>query len=166
MPTPGPRTQYGPLPGYRNPESETPTRWNQWLFPKPQIVPGRSPGTMIITLRGNILGAGQIRRFYRQSIGYIAATEPFSWTTSSPSPGSPVGGGPIGLGITRALRYITRSLYMAGGNDNSRYLGLHTVIPKWNRSRYVTINSGQKRMPPTQRNRISSFGSRVPPLNG
>lgn len=164
MPVPGPRTQYGPDPGYNNPGSETPTRINRWLFPTPKAWPGQTPGLMFMTRRGNVLGAGQIRRLYRQAVNLFNAQAPYSWTQLSPTPGRPTQRpGPVG--VTIALRYLTRSLYMGQGIDNTRYIGLHTVIPKFNRQRYVTINAGQKRMPPTTRNRISSFGSRVPPAN-
>lgn len=121
---------------------------------------------MIVTLRGCILGAGQIRQLWRQSVNLIPAQASFSWTESSPSPGP---GGPVispgGLDITRALRYMTRSVYEAAGTDNSRFEGMHTPVGKRNMYKTVTINVGQKRNQPTIRNRLTSFGSRVPTLN-
>lgn len=164
MPIPGPRTQTGPAEGYRNPGGEQPTRWNPWLWPVTVPWPGRSPGTMVITLRGCVLGAGQIRRFWRQSVNLIPAQAPYSWTKNAPAPGRPVQS-PDGVDITRALRYMTRSLYMPAGDDNTRFAGLHTVVPKRNRSKPVTVGFGQKRNAPTVRNRLTSFGSRVQPLN-
>jgi hypothetical protein len=159
MPTPGPRSQYGPDPGYRNPDSENLNRFNQWDRPGPVWWPGRSPGLMQITVRGCQLGAGQIRKLWRQSINYIPAQGAYSWTTSD----SDMQGGPP-LGITRALRYMTRSVYMGQGIDNSRYENLHTVVKKQNMYKTVTQGSGARNRP-TVRNRMTSFGSRVPTLN-
>jgi hypothetical protein len=165
VPIPGPRTQYGPVPGYDNPGGEQPTRFNHWDRPGPIWWPGRSPGTMIVDLRGCRLAVGQIRRLYRQTIDYIAAQAPYSWTTNAPQPGRPESVPLNGVGITRALRYMTRSVYMGSGIDNSRYDNMHTVVMKQNTYKTVTVNSGQVRNRPTTRNRMSSFGSRVPILN-
>jgi hypothetical protein len=160
MPIPGPRTQSGPDPGYRNPDGSTPTFFNHWLRPAPVRWPGRTPAMMVVTLRGCVLGAGQIRRMWRQAVDVIPAQAPFSWTQNS------VGTNPhAGLDITRALRYMTRSLYVAGGTDNTRYAALHTVVRKQNAYKTVTVNQGQVRNRPTVRNRLTSFGSRVPTLN-
>lgn len=160
MPVPGPRTQTGPDAGYRNPGLEQPTRINHWLRPGPVWWPGRSPGTMVMNLRGNILAPGQIRRLWRQAVDLIPAQGAYSWTSSNPDSGS----GP--LGITRALRYMTRSVYSRSGEDNTRMLGMHTIISQSDRHRVtVTIGAGQKRNQPTVRNRLTSFGSRVPTLN-
>ena len=164
MPVPGPRTQTGPVPGYDNPERRLPDFFNQWSRPGPVAWPGRSPGLSIINLRGNVLGDGQIRRFWRQSVDLIAGQAPFSWTRNAPGPDRPIQS-PDGVDITRALRYMTRSTYVAGGTDNSRFEGLHTVIPKRNRYKQVTIGTGQVRGRPTTRNRLTSFGSRVTPIN-
>lgn len=164
MPIPGPRNQFGPDPGYRNPLDEAPNRINQWNRPGPVWWPGRSPGTMIVTLRGCRLGFGQIRQLWRQSVNLIPAQAPYSWTKSAPGPDRPVDS-PGGLGITRALRYMTRSVYAAGGTDNTRYAMLHTVVKKQNMYKTVTVNAGQQRNRPTVRNRMTSFGSRVPTLN-
>ena len=164
MPTPGPRSQFGPDPGYNNPGLEQPNRINFWKRPGPLYWPGRSPGLTMVSLRGNILGAGQIRRWWRQSINLIPAQAPYSWTGSSPSPDHPTDNYG-GVGITRALRYLTHSLYIGGGLDHSRYDALHTVVNKQNAYKQVTVNVGQVRGRPTIRNRLASFGSRVPTLN-
>lgn len=161
MPIPGPRTQAGPDPGYRNPGREEPTRFNNWKRPGPVWWPGRTPGTMVLSLRGNVLGAGQIRKLWRQSINYVAAQPDYSWTANG-NAFSP----PHGVGVTRALRYMTRSVYAAGGTDNTRFAGLHTQVTQSDRTREtVTIGAGQVRNRPTVRNRLTSFGSRVPVLN-
>jgi|SRR5215831_2373655 len=160
MPVPGPRTQIGPDPGYRNPENREPNLFNLWLRPAPVIWPGRSPGMMVITLRGCILGAGQIRRLWRQSVDMIPAQGAFSWTTNANS-----SDGRPGFDITRALRYMTRSVYAAGGTDHTRFDMLHTKVDKRNAYKTVTVNRGQNRNRPTVRNRLTSFGARVPTLN-
>lgn len=163
MPVPGPRTQHGPNPGYRNPGMEEPDKFNQWKRPGPIFWPGRSPGMMAITLRGNILGFGQIRRLYRQTVNFSGAQGPFSWTDNANDnmPDNGVGG----YGITRSLRYMTKSVYVGGGVDNTRYAALHSVIKKRNAYKTVTVAAGSVRGRPTVRNRLTSFGSRVPTLN-
>lgn len=161
MPVPGPRTQFRPDPGYNNPGIESPDRFNFWKRPGTVSWPGRSPGLMVITLRGNVLGAGQVRRLWMQAINYMAAQAAYSWTENFNNEKQKT----VGVDITRALRYKTQSFYAGQGIDNSRFLGLHTVVPPKVRSRFITIGTGLKRNAPTTRNRISSFGSRVPPLN-
>jgi hypothetical protein len=161
MPVPGPRTQFGPEPGYRNPEGRMPDLFNQWLRPGPVWWPGRSPGTMFLALRGNKLGFGQIRSLWRQSVNYTSAFPAYSWTEN----GIVSSGSKGGIGITRALRYMTRSVYIGSGLDHSRFDELHTVVSNTNVYKTVTVNAGQKRNRPTVRNRLTSFGSRVPTLN-
>lgn len=160
MPIPGPRTQFGPVPGYRNPDNAAPTLFNLWKRPDAIAWPGRSPGMMVVTLRGCILGAGQIRRLWRQSVNFIPAQVPYSWTENGNQ-----GNGVQPVGITRALRYMTRSLYVGAGIDNTRFDELHTIIKKQNYYKTVTVGRGQTRSRPTTRNRMTSFGSRVPSLN-
>lgn len=165
MPVPGPRTQYGPLPGYSNPDGEVPgRRFNRWGRPAPVAEMGRTPGLMFVSLRGNILGAGQIRRFWRQAVNYIAAPAPYSWSSSSPNPGQPsLSDTPFA--VTRSLRYMTRSISVRSGEDNSKFPGLHTRVRPQVRSKPVTLPVGGVRNRPTVRNRMTSFGSRVPTLN-
>lgn len=160
MPVPGPRGQRAPLPGYTNPDGEHPDRFQRWKRPGPVSDPGRSPGTMFLSVRGNILAAGTIRIMWRQTVDFIAAQNPVSWTA-----GLPVKSRPRALDITRSLRYMARSLYVAGGTDNSRYSNLHTQIKPRVNHKPVTIGGGQVRNRPTVRNRLTSFGSRVPTLN-
>lgn len=164
MPIPGPRQQTGPLPGYRNPDNAAPTLFNRWKRPGAKYWPGRSPGMMTITLRGCVLAAGQIRRLWRQPSNVVPAQAPYSWSTNSPTGDRPVLT-PGLFEVTRALRYMTRSLYVAGGTDNTRYAALHTVVKNENVYKTVTVGRGQTRSRPTLRNRMTSFGSRVPSLN-
>jgi hypothetical protein len=164
MPIPGPRTQHGPVPGYDNPGHELLDRFNNWGRPAPVADMGQTPGLSYITLRGCVLGDGQVRRMWRQSIGYIAAAAPYSWTSNSPRTGVP-NQSEAPFQITRTLRYMTRSLYAEAGLDNTRFAGLHTRIIPQVRSMPVTLGAGTVKNRPTVRNRMSSFGSRVPALN-
>lgn len=164
MPVPGPRTQLRPLPGYTNPGMEQPTRWNRWHRPGPVSQPGRSPATMFASLRGNILAPGTVRRLWRQVADMVPAQAGYSWTASAPAPGRPV---PQqgGVGISTALRYMTRSVYAAGGTDSTRMSALHTKITPRVHSKPVTLPAGGVRSRPTVRNRVTSFGQRVPAIN-
>jgi hypothetical protein len=115
---------------------------------------------MIISLRGCILGAGQIRRLWRQSVDKIPAQGAFSWTENAPDTSSSAP-----MDVTRALRYMTRSVYAVAGADHTRFDALHTVVNKQNAYKTVTVGRGQTRSRPTVRNRLTSFGARVPTLN-
>lgn len=165
MPIPGPRTQSGPVSGYRNPDNAAPVLFNHWKRPDSILWPGRTPGMMTITLRGCTLAAGQIRRLWRQSIDLIPGQSPFSWTENRPQPGDSNSTPIDGVGITRALRYMTRSVYVGAGVDHTRTDGFHTVVRKENYYKVITVGKGQTRSRPTVRNRLTSFGSRVPTLN-
>lgn len=164
MPTPGPRTQTGPVDGYRNPEGEQPDRQNQWKRPGPIASTGRSPATMVVSVRGSIQAPGQVRALWRQTVNLISAQAPYSWTASGPAPDAP-SFNPGVLMLTRALRYMTRSTYMGAGIDNTRFGALHTTIKPRVNSKGVTVGAGAVRNRPTVRNRLTSFGSRVPALN-
>lgn len=167
MPVPGPRTQFGPDPGYRNPEGREPDFINRWDIPSPVMFAGETPGTKVVDLRGMRLAPGQIRRLYKQMVNYIPATPAYSWTQNRPQPGSPESNGVHGFEITRALRYMTRSLYMGAGIDNTESWGAHTYIQPRHVNPAVTTGAGNgARSQPTVRNRLTSFGSRVPTLNG
>lgn len=164
MPVPGPRTQARPLPGYSNPGNEQPHRFNLWERPPPVARVGETPAVQYINRRGNVLAVGQIRQLWRQVVGFIGAPAPYSWTGNAPNPGQP-SVSPRGFQITRALRYLTRSYYAPAGADNTRFAGLHTRIQPKARSKPVTLGAGLTRSRPTVRNRMTSFGSRVPPIN-
>lgn len=119
---------------------------------------------MLLNLRGCRQAPGQIRRMWRQTVNLIPAQAAYSWTNSAPAPGAPFIS-PGGVGITRALRYMTRSVYAQEGTDNSRFAALHTQIEQRHNYKPVTLNAGGVRNRPTVRNRLTSFGSRVPALN-
>ena len=176
MPVPGPRNQFGSLPGYRNPRIpgvdepegyiEYPTRFNLWDRPPPVQRLGMTPGLTFLSRRGEVLGDGFIRYFWRQSINFVAAQAPYSWAKNG-NDQSP----PTVVGLTRALRYMTRDIGPTSGVDNTRFAGLHTPIsPRKRRTTAskggkVTLAHGSVRNRPTVRNRTTSFGSRVPILN-
>jgi hypothetical protein len=164
MPLPGPRNQFGADPGYANPLHETPTRLQLWLRPAAIVWPGESAGTGVISRRGNRQAPGQVRRLWRQAVNVIPASEPYSWTMNAPQPGRGLTRAYGPLGLTRATRYLTRSLYMGQGIDNSRYEELHTTVQSRHNYKPVTHGSGARGRP-TTRNRMTSFGSRVPVLN-
>jgi hypothetical protein len=116
---------------------------------------------MQVTLRGCVLGFGQVRKMWRQTVNYIPAQAPYSWSENGN-----VGQGPVrAVGVTRALRYMTRSFYMGSGIDNTRFAGLHTEIYPKTRQKPATLGAGQVRTRPTVRNRTTSFGSRVSTIN-
>jgi hypothetical protein len=142
----------------RNPFGQSPDRI-ELEAPRAIVQAGRTPATMRLTLRGMVQAAGQIRHDWRQTVGYIDGPPPYSWTSSDTS-------GPTGRAfqVTRALRYLTRSLYMGAGIDNTRFAELHSAIPSQVRSPRVTTGGGQARNKPVTRNRLTSFGARVPTL--
>jgi len=164
MPVPGPRTQFGPDPGFRNPEATTPTFINHWDGPHPVSYAGETPGMMVLTRRGMVLAAGQIRRMYKQAVNYIPASPPYSWTGNGPQPGRPEAAPPP-FEITRAWRYLTRSMYMGAGSDNTEHWGGHTYVTPQHINPTPTVGAGNTRNNPTVRNRLTSFGSRAPTLN-
>lgn len=152
-----------PVPGQpRNPFGQSPNRIE---LEHPRAV-GYGPGGSNArfhghTLRGMILAVGQIRGLWKQAVGYASATAPYSWTENGYGGAR---GGPRGFQITRALRYVTRSVYTGSGVDNSRFAALHSVIQPKVRSKTVTVNAGQQRGKPVTRNRLTSFGARVTPM--
>ncbi len=152
-----------PVPGQpRNPFGQTPDRI---MLETPRF-DGYGPGGSTQhfaarTLRGMVLAAGQIRHLWKQRAGYAPGPAPFSWTANGPVSGVSAA---RGFQITRALRYAARSVYMGAGHDNTRLSELHTQIGMRVRSKPATVGAGQQRGKPVTRNRLTSFGSRVTPL--
>lgn len=150
-----------PVPGQpRNPFGQSPDRIE---LERPRHIPvaGRTAGTMREELRGMVLAAGQVRHDWRQVVAYMAAPPAYSWTINRPTSNA---SSARGFQITRALRYLSRMLYMGSGIDNSRFSELHSAVPPAVRHKPVTVNAGQTRNKPVTRNRLTSFGSRVTPL--
>lgn len=134
---------------------ETPLRFHETA--RVNVVrPGETPGTSEHDRSTGIEAPGQIRRLWHQLISPVPAPPPFQ-VSAAPFTGQ------------RAIRYRSQSVYRAAGNM-LRFVrgdaqGLHTVIVNQSRQDRPTIGTGQNRNRPTVRNRMSSFGSRVPPLN-
>jgi hypothetical protein len=161
MPVAGPRDQRGALPGYRNPGGQTPNRFH--LTPRtPVAMQGETPGLMYITRHTRTLAPGFVRRWWRQTMNVTNAQAPFSWTANKN-----IDGGVQGFDLKRPpLRYMTsHTVYVGTGIDNTRFSGLHTSIEHRSRQKPIAIGLGQTRSRPTVRNRMASFGSKVPTLN-
>lgn len=160
-----------PVPGQpRNPFGQTPDRIS---LEEPRFTGYRGPevnGSNVaraffqITGRGMVQAAGQVRHLWRQAINYTPAGDDYSWTMSGPPTNRAGVTAARGFQLTRALRYLTQSLYVGAGVDNSRFGGLHTPIMPRARQPRATLNAGQQRNKPVTRNRLTSFGSRVTPL--
>jgi len=136
----------------RNPFGQTPTRFHgrRRVFIER---PGSTPGLMDVDdTRVDSAGRGTIRRLWRQHVNFIPAPPPF-----------PVSQAP--LGITRALRYKASTSYLRAGNDNTRFGARRPIVAPRHNQRPVTIAAGNQQGRPTVRNRMTSFGRRVRPVN-
>ena len=134
---------------------ERPTRFHERL--RVNVVrPGETPGTSELDRSTGIEAAGTIRRLWHQLINPVPAPPPFP-VAAAPFTGQ------------RTIRYRAQSIYRGSGDalrfSRAGVPGLHTVIVQASRQSRVTTSAGLNRNRPTVRNRISSFGSRVPPLN-
>jgi len=136
----------------RNPLAQIPTRFRE----RPRVhvvVPGQSPGTMEQDDSApELVGFGRIRRLWRQTL------------SGQPGP-PPVPVSQLPAIFTRALRYKASSTYKEAGSSNTRLTMLHTVVRHTARMPRATLTAGTRRARPTIRNRMTSFGSRVQPLN-
>lgn len=143
-----------PVPGRpRNPHGDT--TFNRFRENRQVFVarPGASPGLMDVDdTRVDSAAAGTIRRLWVQAVNMVPAPPPF-----------PVAQAP--LGITRALRYRASTLFRGSGSSNTRFGARRPFVPARHNSRPVTIAAGNQQGRPTVRNRMTSFGSRVPPAN-
>lgn len=135
----------------RNPLGQTPTRFRE----RPRVhvqIPGQTPGTMEHEDWAPEQAQGTIRRLWRQVMSGQPGPPPF-----------PVSQAPAIF--TRALRYKAASTYKGAGSQNTRLTMLHTVVRMVARQPRPVLEAGTRRARPTVRNRMSSFGSRVQPLN-
>ncbi len=150
-----------PVPGQpRNPFGQTPDRF---VLHAPRFVAqaGRTPGLMEEDLRHDRQQAATIRRNWRQAVDYLGMGFVFSWTHNAADPGR----GTLGRDqVTRALRYLASTRYVGAGNFLA-YGAPRPLVPGRHSSRPVTVQTGNRQMRPTVRNRLTSFGSRVPPIN-
>lgn len=135
----------------RNPLDQTPTRFRE----RPRVtvvIPGQSPGTMELDNSAEVQAAGSIRRLWRQTLAGDPGPPPFQVSLAPAI-------------FTRALRYKVSSTYKEAGTVNTRFSMLHTVIRNVSRQPRPTLTAGTRRGRPTVRNRMTSFGARVEPLN-
>jgi hypothetical protein len=143
-----------PVPGQpRNPHGTT--TLNRFHERRQVFVarPGASPGLMDVDdTRVDTAAHGTIRRLWEQAVNMIPAPPPF-----------PVAAAP--LGITRALRYKASTTFHRSGNENTRFGAKRPFVVARHNQRPVTIAAGNQQGRPTVRNRMSSFGSRVTPVN-
>lgn len=160
MPIPGPRTQFGQLPGYDNPDHLAPNRLNPWLWPGPTQTIGESPGTTIVSRRGIILGLGMIRSLWRPPLKGIDAPGGFNQATSSNDTSYRGAFHP-----TRHWLYKCGCISRTSGTSNTEFHGLHTPVAPATRKSRPSLGAGQRSNPRTVRNRMTSFGSRVQPIN-
>lgn len=141
-----------PVPGRpRNPLGESPDRFHRRRIVFVQR-PGSTPGLMDLDTRSDTVAAGTIRRLWEQAVNMIPAPPPF-----------PVAQAP--LGITRAIRYKASTRYRAAGTESTRFGARRPIVPPRHNQRPVTIAAGNQQGRPTVRNRMTSFGSRVRPVN-
>jgi hypothetical protein len=159
VPVPGlPRNRFGETPDrfHRGPVravnqlGETPDRFDD--VPHVAVsVSGESPGTMTRDRSARVAAYGTVRRLWRQAVNMIPAPPPFR-VAQEPAL------------ITRALRYRVSTRYAPAGADNTRFGARRPIVEHQTASAPVTIAAGQKQSRPTVRNRLTSFGSRVPPI--
>jgi hypothetical protein len=115
---------------------------------------GQTPATQPYTDDVQDVAPGSIRRVWRQAVNLILPADPIAWSTNN------------GQGhVTRALRYKISSTYRGAGSDNTRYGRPRRITPARHRMLPPTVTAGNKRNQPTVRNRLASFGRRVPTLN-
>lgn len=135
----------------RNPLAERPNRFRTRarVFIARQ---GESPALMDVDTRTGTPARGTIRRLYRQSINLLPPATPFSWTMNPPI-------------VTRSLRYKASSVYRPAGANNTRYGAKRKIVTPRHNQPVPTVGAGLLQRRPTVRNRITSFGSRVPTIN-
>lgn len=115
--------------------------------------------------RGGRLGVanpGTIRRFVMPALRYVGAQGPFSWTENSFSPDAPKGEG----GSTNPLRYlISTTDTLTAGNQLSQPMLRPAIPPSVAAPSPPLVLAGNVQGRPTLRQRVPSFGSRIPTLN-
>jgi len=125
------------------------------------LQPGRAPTVQHVELSLDQTAPGQIRRLWQQTIDYIAAGPQLSWTENAARRRPTAVQGQV----TRALRYKASSLFRGYGSNNTRFGAPRPIRPTQHRQAVPTVGAGNLAARPTLRNRLSSFGSRVPPVN-
>lgn len=136
----------------RNPLHETPHRFRREQRP---VVTreGQTPGLMTVDVNDRTDARGTIRHIFRQAVNTILPANPISWSYNN------------GQGhVTRALRYKAASTYVGAGSRTA-YGRPRPIRPAVHRMLPVTRTAGNKRNLPAVRNRMASFGRRVPTIN-
>jgi hypothetical protein len=151
-----------PVPGRpHNPEGELPLRFRERAHVSIALA-GETPGTMERSLRGCVLAPGVLRRLWRQTVTMIPAMAGYSWSSNG-APGLPQ----LAFAWTRALRYMASSRFLRAGNDETRFASEYrSYLRHQSREPLPTQTAGTRINRPTVRNRLTSFGSRVQPING
>lgn len=144
----------------RNPLGQTPNRFNRFNHPLPIVSVGRSPGTQVVYVGGHTQAVGTIRRWWRQMVNGAPQSAPYNQVTLSTDTGNAEG-----VDLTRALRYKA-STHFIGAGDDLKYNRMHTIVRGRSQAKSPSVAAGSVRGQPTVRNRLVSFGSRVPTLNG
>lgn len=149
-----------PVPGLqRNPLGQSLDRFK---LPPIVFVPqlGRTPGLQDVDLQTGTQAKGTIRRLWRQTVNYLGVSAGLNWTTNRAG-----FDGTDGFQITRARRYKASSTYSQAGSDNTRFGAPRPKITARHNMPPATLSAGNKQSRPVIRNRIISFGKRVPPEN-
>lgn len=98
------------------------------------------------------LAPGSIRRDVYTQINSIPAPPPFGWADNPRI-------------FTNPLRYRVSTRFRRIGNSRAINAALRPIVRRQVAVSTVTRQVGNKPSQPTVRNRLTSFGSRVPPLN-
>lgn len=136
---------------------------------------GQSPGTFFhrvgVLLRGRrqdarlwgTLADGTIREFVMPIVNAISGGSAFNWTRNA-NDDAPDGVNGVD---TNPVRYRVSTAFLGQGNQlsNPRARSFVQYPSRPHAPNPVFLRAGQQQGKPTIRNRITSFGSRVPPIN-
>lgn len=113
-------------------------------------------------LRHTVLNPGTIRRWIMPALRYVGAQGPFSWTENSFSPDAPRGPG----GQTNPRRFLISTVdTLTAGNQLSNPMLRPAIPPTVAYPAPPLVLAGNVQGRPTLRQRVPSFGSRIPALN-
>jgi hypothetical protein len=105
------------------------------------------------TVTPEAVGAGTIRGLVLTQSNSVAGPPPFSWVDNPR------------IFLPRTLRYRASTRFRGVGSDRTINAADRPMV-RWRvQQSAVTRQVGNKPAGPTVRNRLASFGSRVPPLN-
>lgn len=93
-----------------------------------------------------------VRRNVHTQVNSIAAPPPFGWVDNPPV-------------VTSPLRYRATTRFRRVGTDRSINAAARPIVPRKIQQSIITRQAGNAPSRPTVRNRLMSFGSRVPTLN-